>query len=130
MLAWRVRADLRTGIAATRLDILQTIAAMPAKMQQDPTWQYWKARALATSGNKAEIEQAQKIYLAIASPHGFYEILATEELGKSIALPPDPPRPSTEELARVRALWEFVREAVQCNQPLLMGESPERQAIA
>ena len=27
------------------------------------------------------------------------------------------------ELARVRALWEFVREAVQCNQPLLMGES-------
>ncbi len=34
------------------------------------------------------------------------------------------------ELARVRALWEFVREAVQCNQPLLMGESPERQAIA
>ncbi len=34
------------------------------------------------------------------------------------------------ELARVRALWEFVREAVQCNQPLLMGESPQRQAIA
>jgi soluble lytic murein transglycosylase len=109
MLAWRVRADLRTGIAATRLDILQTIAAMPAKMQQDPTWQYWKARALATSGNKAEIEQAQKIYLAIASPHGFYEILATEELGKSIALPPDPPRPSTEELARVRANPGFAR---------------------
>ena len=24
----------------------------------------------------------------------------------------------------------LVREAVQCNQPLLMGESPERQAIA
>jgi hypothetical protein len=30
----------------------------------------------------------------------------------------------------VQALRELVREAVQCNQPLLMGESPERQAIA
>lgn len=27
------------------------------------------------------------------------------------------------ERARVRALWEFLREAVQCNQPLLLGES-------
>ena len=33
------------------------------------------------------------------------------------------------ELARVRALWEFVREAVQCNQPLLMGQSQEWCAI-
>lgn len=109
MLAWRVRTDLRAGISAKRGDILQTIAAMPSKMQQDSTWQYWKARALATSGNKTDLEQAQKIYQAIASPHGFYEMLAQEELGKNIALPPEPPRPSTEELARVRANPGFAR---------------------
>jgi DNA-binding transcriptional LysR family regulator len=28
------------------------------------------------------------------------------------------------ELARVRALWDYLREVVDCNQPLLMGESP------
>lgn len=109
MLAWRARADLRAGIADKRDDILQTIAAMPSKMQQDPSWQYWKARALAASGTKAEAEQAQKIYQAIASSHGFYEMLAQEELGSSITLPPEPARPSTEELARVRANPGFAR---------------------
>lgn len=28
------------------------------------------------------------------------------------------------ELARVRALWDFMRELVECNQPFLLGESP------
>ena len=109
MLAWRVRADLRAGIASKRADILQTVAAMPSKMQQDPSWQYWKARALAASGTKAEAEQAQKIYQAIASSHGFYEMLAQEELGKSITLPPQPSRPSAEELARARSNPGFAR---------------------
>ncbi len=109
MLAWRARADLRAGIADKRDDILQTIAAMPNKMQQDPTWQYWKARALAADHSKNAAAQAQKIYQAIASAHGFYEMLAQEELGSSITLPPEPARPSTEELARVRANPGFAR---------------------
>ena len=109
MLAWRVRADLRAGISAKRSDILQTIAAMPRKMQQDPAWQYWKARALGAGGSKAEAEQAQKIYQTLASPQGFYEMLALEELGKTITLPPEPARPSAEELARVRANPGFAR---------------------
>ncbi len=109
MLVWRVRADLRAGIAGKREEILQTIAAMPSAMQQDPSWQYWKARALAASNNKASSEQAQKIYQSIASSHGFYEMLALEELGKSITLPPEPARPSSEELARVRANPGFAR---------------------
>jgi soluble lytic murein transglycosylase len=109
MLAWRLRADLRAGIAAKRTDILQTVAAMPSKMQQDPAWQYWKARALAAGGSKGDTEQAQKIYLGMASSHGFYEMLAQEELGKSIQLPPEPPRPSAEELARARSNPGFAR---------------------
>jgi soluble lytic murein transglycosylase len=109
MLAWRVRADLRAGLTATRSDILQTIAAMPAKTQQDPAWVYWQARALAASGQKTDIEQAKKRYQSMASVHGFYEMLAQEELGQAIALPPEPPRPSTEELARARATPGFAR---------------------
>lgn len=109
MLAWRVRADLRAGVAAQRPDILQTIAAMPAKTQQDPTWVYWKARALAASDQKNELAQARKLYQSIASVHGFYEMLAQEELGQAIALPPAPERPSAQELARARANPGFAR---------------------
>ncbi len=109
MLAWRVRSELRAGIAQNRADILQTIAAMPSKMQQDSAWQYWKARALATAGNKADAEQAQKIYRNIASAHGFYEMLALEEQGQRIQLPPAPARPSAAELAQARANPGFAR---------------------
>lgn len=33
------------------------------------------------------------------------------------------------ELARVRALWDYLREVVACNQPLLMGESPRWRCV-
>jgi len=28
------------------------------------------------------------------------------------------------ELARVRVLWDYLRELVECNQPFLLGDSP------
>ena len=75
--AWIARAALRAGAWS---EVLRAIAAMsPAANggQADPTWRYWKARALAESGQK---EAAQPIYAALASEHNFYGLLAAEDI--------------------------------------------------
>jgi hypothetical protein len=33
------------------------------------------------------------------------------------------------ELARVRALWDYLRELVECNQPFLSGDAPGWQQV-
>jgi soluble lytic murein transglycosylase len=52
-ITWRVRAALR---AQAWDDVLASIAALPDTEQQDPAWRYWKARALAATGSKADAE--------------------------------------------------------------------------
>ena len=34
------------------------------------------------------------------------------------------------ELARVRALWDYLRELVECNQSFLLGDSPAWRRLA
>ena len=109
MLAWRARAALRAGITSNASDILSSIAHMSPPAQQDATWVYWKARALASSGRKADQAQAQQLYRAIASPYGFYEMLALEETGAAIQAPRPPPRPTAAELEQVRSKPGFAR---------------------
>ena len=73
---WFARAALRQQNWAELANIIQT---MPPKLQNDPTWQYWLARALAAQGKRNE---AQALYQrAAASGRNFYAVLATEELG-------------------------------------------------
>lgn len=75
--AWIARAALRAGAWS---EVLRAIAAMsPAANggQADPTWRYWKARALAESGQK---DAALPIYAALAAEHNFYGLLAAEEI--------------------------------------------------
>lgn len=58
------------------------IEAMPAKLQKDPTWQYWLARSYAAQGNTA---RANSLYeQAAASGRNFYAVLSGEELGRRI----------------------------------------------
>lgn len=76
---WFARAALRQQNWAELANIIQT---MPPKLQNDPTWQYWLARALATQGKRSE---AQALYQkAAASGRNFYAVLATEELGSRV----------------------------------------------
>lgn len=73
---WFARAALRQQNWTELANIIQT---MPPKLQNDPTWQYWLARALAAQGKRSE---AQALYQkAAASGRNFYAVLATEELG-------------------------------------------------
>jgi soluble lytic murein transglycosylase len=56
---------------------------MSEEGRQDPAWVYWKARAmLANAQDRYRARPGAAIAGTIASPRGFYEQLALEELGQ------------------------------------------------
>jgi soluble lytic murein transglycosylase len=55
---------------------------------------YWQARALQARQDPASAARARQLLESIASPHGFYEQLALEDLGRRVA-PVAPPAPLT-----------------------------------
>jgi soluble lytic murein transglycosylase len=81
-LAWRARAALRNDDWA---EVTAAVDRMSADGRADPTWIYWKARALHAAGNTRD---AELLYLQIAHLHDFYGKLAREELGVPLAIPP------------------------------------------
>jgi len=89
MLGWKVRASLRAGAQPRWRDVLAGINAMSEAARLDPTWVYWKARALIAT-TQAGNPEAVALYQSIASVRGFYEQLALEELGQKITVPPKP----------------------------------------
>ncbi len=101
-LAWKVRTALRAGAWQ---QVHNAIVAMPETQAQDPTWIYWRARALLALKSPAAATQAQAFYQSIASSKGFYEQLAQEELGRPLNLPPSPePLSSAEKEAALNNL--------------------------
>jgi soluble lytic murein transglycosylase len=96
-LAWAVRAALRSerGFLARWQQVQRAIEAMSASEQRDPAWVFWRARALqalAPEGpaGDAQRQAARAAFEGLASPLGFYQKLALEETGASLALPPAP----------------------------------------
>jgi soluble lytic murein transglycosylase len=83
--AWRIRAALRVG--AWR-DVERAIDALPDAEQQDASWRYWRARALAAQNRN---DDARRIYETIADRLDFYGLLAAEALGRTPAFPPIAP---------------------------------------
>ena len=77
---WYARAALRLQRWNDLAGIIQT---MPAKLQNDPTWQYWLARSLSAQGDST---RASALYeKAAASGRNFYALLSAEELGRSVS---------------------------------------------
>jgi soluble lytic murein transglycosylase len=108
LLGWKVRAALRAGPSAKQWSVvLDAVNAMSDEARKDPTFVYWKARALKASGAVGGPQQAEAQILleSIASPRGFYEMLAMEELGQSITAPARPAAPTVpeKEAARLNA---------------------------
>lgn len=99
MLAWKARAALRTGDWKV---VQAAIDAMSETQQRDPTWVYWKARALASYGGDERRAQARTLYESISGTRGFYELLALEELGQRATVPtrPAPLTPEEKDAAR------------------------------
>ncbi|MDX5362595.1 MAG: lytic transglycosylase domain-containing protein [Pseudazoarcus pumilus] len=79
--AWRVRAALR---AEDWPLVERSIDRLHASEQTETEWVYWRARARAAQGDGAA---AERLYRQIAGGHGFYSMLAAEELGRRFALP-------------------------------------------
>ena len=100
MLGWKVRAALRAG---RWRDVASATNAMDDATRADPAWVYWRARALiALRPSESQRAEVQQLLESIASPRGFYEQLALEELGRTITLPqrPTPPTPDERDAAR------------------------------
>jgi soluble lytic murein transglycosylase len=104
LLGWKVRAALRSNDASKGWPVvLAAVNAMSDDGRKDSTFVYWKARALKGAGvgraavgadgsatPRPELAEAQALLESIASPRGFYEMLALEELGQRIMAPPRP----------------------------------------
>ena len=106
-LGWRVRAALRAADPERWTRVLDAIAAMSGPTQADPTWVYWKARALlatARSGTDGDAQRtaANLLLERIAAHYSFYGKLAAEELGRPQTLPPRPAPLSAEERAQAQ----------------------------
>jgi soluble lytic murein transglycosylase len=91
LLQWKVRAALRAPRGIDWRNVREAINAMSDEARAEPTWTYWHARALlATGPNENARAEAHKLLEGIASPKGFYEQLALEELGRKVTLPARP----------------------------------------
>jgi soluble lytic murein transglycosylase len=105
ILAWKVRAALRAGKTPSWSAVQSAIDAMSPAAQKDPAWVYWRARALMGQQSVASSPTGQALTAlqSVAGPQGFYEQLASEELGKKIATPPRPLPPQPQEAAAAKA---------------------------
>ncbi|HEV3106767.1 MAG TPA: transglycosylase SLT domain-containing protein, partial [Trinickia sp.] len=81
---WRTRSAL---LADDWTMVRWSIEQMPAALRDEPAWVYWHARALKQIGENGEKAQADQAFERIASGIDFYGQLATEELGRKIAVP-------------------------------------------
>jgi soluble lytic murein transglycosylase len=113
MLGWKARAALRAGSTPRWSVVLSAINTMSEETRKQPTWVYWKARALLSNAPAAAASapmppqraEALALLQSIASVRGFYEQLALEELGQKIIAPAKPPdlTPEEKEAARLNA---------------------------
>ncbi|HEX2545402.1 MAG TPA: transglycosylase SLT domain-containing protein [Ramlibacter sp.] len=101
LLGWKVRAALRAPKGVDWRNVHEAVDAMSDEGKADPTWTYWKARALLAGQRPSEAHRAEAVKLleSIGSSKGFYEQLALEELGHKITAPAKP-APLTEDEKR------------------------------
>jgi soluble lytic murein transglycosylase len=110
MLGWKARAALRAGSTPRWSVVLSAINTMSEETRKQPTWVYWKARALLSNAPAAAASapmppqraEALALLQSIASVRGFYEQLALEELGQKIIAPAKPPDLTQEEKEAAR----------------------------
>ena len=108
MLAWYARAALRAGSTPRWPAVLAAINAMDNDTRNDPTWIYWKARALQalTPASKRAAYQA-----ALAAPTPAVEPAASGASGAAeVAAPPPKPEYAVlfERIAGVRGFYEML----------------------
>ena len=93
-----VLSALRLGRWASALEWLQR---MPTPMRDSDRWRYWKARALAETGDSAG---AGSLFADLAPEWSVYGFLASDRLGREYSLHSVPVSAAPGDLARAEAL--------------------------
>ncbi len=107
-LAWQVRTALRAPASPRRWQMIaDAVDSMGSAQRADPTWTYWKARALqnlAAPGAAGEVQRraAQLLLASIATRLHYYGALAAQELGLAPQLPKVPAPLTDEERAQAQ----------------------------
>jgi soluble lytic murein transglycosylase len=94
---WWVRSALLQQDWGT---VRRAIESMPPELASRPEWIYWLGRAYKAGGRQ---QDAQSLFARIAGQPDFYGTLASEELGRLLALPPRAQSVSREELLAAQA---------------------------
>ena len=95
-LAWKARAALRADNGKGRWQqVMQAINAMSPAEQREPTWVYWKSRALLAMAGDSQDGEAMRdlgreLMGSIAGQLNFYAALAAEHLGRPMFMPARP----------------------------------------
>lgn len=102
-LAWKARAAMR--VKDWRM-LEASISAMTSDQQEEPTWRYWKARALK---EQKDIAGANAILVPLSRERTYYGLLAEEELGDAMSEPPSNYKASEEEVREIKNLPGIAR---------------------
>ncbi|WP_396268000.1 transglycosylase SLT domain-containing protein [Ideonella sp.] len=108
-LGWHARAALRLGGTTERWVLaMRAMDAMSPEERADPTWRYWRARALQAlakpgSAGDEQREQARDLLKDLSDELHFYGQLASEDLGAVQPLPPKPAAPTAPERDAARS---------------------------
>jgi soluble lytic murein transglycosylase len=96
VLAWKVRSALRADDGRPRWQmVVQSIDSMSATEQREPSWVYWKARAVAAMAAESQEGDSMRALSreqmrSIAGQLNFYSSLAAENLNQPLFMPPRP----------------------------------------
>ncbi|NCS66100.1 MAG: lytic murein transglycosylase [Hydrogenophilales bacterium CG03_land_8_20_14_0_80_62_28] len=94
---WKARTMLRAG---RWLDVYQSIVNMPAEVQDEAVWRYWKARALVGLGASAK---ANPIFAKLSHEIHYYGLLANEELSEKMEIQATSYSPSPDEIDQTKS---------------------------
>ena len=107
-LGWTARAALRAGDFKT---IALAIDAMGSEVKKDPTWVYWRAKAIGANGGSRE--EADQLFRTIAGGLNFYGQLAGEEVGQLVMAPAVAQPPVMDEVVSAVVTGSAVKRALQ-----------------
>ena len=102
-LAWKARAAMREHAWPV---VQSAIFAMSPKLQDEAMWRYWKARALK---EQKHVSEANAIFVELARQHGYYGLLAEEELGAAMKAPASFHKTSEAEVRAIRQVTAIQR---------------------
>jgi len=96
VLEWQVRAALRHPQGPDWALVRTVIESrMSPEQRQEPTWVYWRGRALLASDDEVAREQGQALLRTIAGQIHYYGLLAADTLGQTVWLGSPPAHPGS-----------------------------------